>query len=88
LGATIDLSAITGGTLIIVNGSAQSIAFNSAVTYRLSDNCGLTCNIIYKLTVTGGPNPGLITLPNELTPTIEFAASDVLGDAGVYTINV
>jgi hypothetical protein len=42
----------------------------------------------HKITVTGGPNPGLITMPNSATPTIRFAGTDNTADAGVYQIKV
>lgn len=54
----------------------------------MSDNCGMDCSTPkLKLKVTG-PNPALITLPNVLIPTILFAASETLTDAGVYTVSV
>ena len=42
----------------------------------------------HKITVTGGPNPGLITLPNSAIASITFAGSDNLADAGIYNIAV
>ena len=48
----------------------------------------LNCVFTYKITVTGGPNPGLITLPNPASPTVAFARSTNLLDIGIYVIAV
>jgi hypothetical protein len=42
----------------------------------------------HKITVTGGPNPGLITLPNPASPSITFASSNNVSNAGVYNLAV
>ena len=48
----------------------------------------MTCDITYKLTVTSGPNPNLITLPDNTKPELSFASSQSLADAGEYKIEV
>ena len=42
----------------------------------------------HKITVTGGPNPGLITLPNSAIASITFAGSNNVADVGIYNIAV
>ena len=82
-----DLSTIDNQSQIITSAPSTKI-----FTYSYPiDDCGLNCsNSInaHKITVTGGPNPGLITLPNPASASISFASSYNVADAGVYNVAV
>lgn len=74
----IDVSSFNSGMSILVFDATKSFNLNSTT------NGSTTCTVSYKITVTG-PNSNLITLSDN---TVTFAASNVLSDAGEYSIAV
>jgi len=83
---SIDLSNISGQSLNLFTGATRSISFTANSTLN-SDLCGITCSYVeYRVSVTGGSNTALITLPDSQTKSITFASSNSLSDAGSYNI--
>ena len=79
------LSSFDGQTKIITSATTI-ISFTYVDT---ADYCGKSCLVnAYKITVSGGPNPGLIFLADSSQPSITFSGSDNTADAGNYTIGV
>lgn len=82
------MATIQDQGLSIFSGVSKTLPFTTNALP--ADMCGLVCTSAksFQLTVSNGPNLSLITLPDQTTPTIAFAASNALADFGSYTLAV